>query len=116
MNDRGDVLITFSGSSTTEFIETYFAGRYAHAFDGFLSDPVLIRAGAGAQNPSTGFRGLTTDCTRDPIGGSQSWAAGLYGRMSNRWGTQIAKVEFPFEAPEDFYQAQPNPTRLVTVA
>ena len=102
VNARGDMLLTMNISSETEFIGTYVSGRPTPPTrDLCVSDPMLVRAGAGPQNPPDDFWGLYSDTARDPVDPDVLWTAGTYGRQANRWGVQVAQFRFPVRPADE---------------
>ena len=98
VNEAGDMLLGFSGSSPEEFGSAYVAGRRATDPPGETSPAQLMREGTGAYNRLDGAGrnrwGDYSLTSVDPEDESTFWTVQEYARGSNRWGNWIASFEF----------------------
>lgn len=96
VNANSDVVLGCSGSSPTEYISAFVAGRRANDPPGSTSLPIRLMAGEGpymqldyAGRNRWGDYSLTSV---DPVDDQTIWSIQQYARTSNRWGTWIARL------------------------
>ncbi|OYV86916.1 MAG: hypothetical protein B7Z73_10925, partial [Planctomycetia bacterium 21-64-5] len=90
VNAAGDIGMTFIGSSGSQFMSTYIAGRASTDAPGTMQAPVLVKAGQ-ANSPDTregDMSGISVD------GDGSFWADNEYATNSTTtyftWGTDVA--------------------------
>ena len=110
VNSNNEVVIGFSGSSTTTFAGAYVSGRRPSDPPGATATPQLLKAGEGAYNdggnPSRwGDFSLTSV---DPVDDLTFWTIQEYARAGNTWGTWIGKLKYDCPNPTSFCIAAPN--------
>lgn len=102
VNDRGDLLLGFSGSNASQFPACYVAGRSTADPSGQISDPVLYRSGVASQDLIDNFGrnryGDYSLTTVDPVDDETFWTIQEYNSSQNIWATWIG--EFSFEEPD----------------
>lgn len=110
VNDAGDAIMGFTGSSPDQYAAAYYTGRYASDPPGEMSSPILLKEGEASYNLIDGYGrnrwGDYSLCTLDPEKGTL-WTAQEYAYLpnetgNNRWGTWIGEFSFnrPPDAPE----------------
>ena len=98
VNQNGNAVMGFTGSSGSQYAGCYFAGRLAGDAAGTMSTPVQYKAGTGAYNAVDGFGrnrwGDYSHTTLDPIDGTTFWTIQEYGRTTSGslWGTYVAAL------------------------
>ena len=89
VNSRGDMVMGFSGSKSTEYIGAFFTGRLNNGT--WLDKPVLIQAGRAYFNRSEW--GDYSSTTLDPSSDLTMWSVQEYAHLAPLdWGTWIAKI------------------------
>jgi len=97
VNGDGDAVIAFTGSDSSQYAATYFAGRVSTDPSGQMSAPILYKAGEGAYERVDGagrnrWGDYSLTCV-DPTDDGRFWTVQEYARTSNQWGTYIAELD-----------------------
>ncbi len=95
VNANDDVLIGFSGSSTTTYVGCYYAYRTAATPVGQFDDPVLYKAGLGPYTRVVQSRNRWGDYSNtcvDPADDLTLWTIQEYAAASNNNGTWWGKL------------------------
>ena len=94
VNSAGSVVMAFSGSDASQYVACYYTGRRASDPAGEMADPIMFKAGTGAQNNIDGYGrnrwGDYSYTTLDPVDGATFWTIQEYGHSTDIWGTYIA--------------------------
>jgi len=96
VNELGDVLIGFSGSSPNIYAGCWYAGRRFSDPPGVMSVPVEYKPGGGAYNQSGGGTNRWGDyslTSADPVDDTL-WTIQEHAKANGEWGTQIAEFSF----------------------
>ena len=104
VNAFGDVAMGFTAASADTYASAWFTGRRGSDAPGQMADPQPYRVGSGPINLIDGFGrnrwgdySLTTIDPDDPF---TFWTIQSYGRSTNTWSTEIARLAFdPIETP-----------------
>jgi hypothetical protein len=93
---HGNVVITFSRSSRTEFASMYYTGRETADPAGKLRPSVLVKAGAAhfsdGNDPSRW--GDYSGAALDPADSRTIWIYNGYAATGSTWATQVAAARF----------------------
>lgn len=90
VNSQGLTLIGCSGSSSTEYVGTFYAWRNPDSPLGTMDGLQRYHAGAG---PYSGPRwGDYSGTYLDPVDGTSIWVLQQYAEVANRWGIQWAQL------------------------
>lgn len=96
VNQRGDLVMGFTGSNASQFPACYFTGRSVSDPAGQLSDIVQYRAGVASQNLIDQFGrnryGDYSMTTVDPVDGLGFWTIQQYNSSQDIWATWVAEV------------------------
>ncbi|MHC4947795.1 MAG: hypothetical protein ACYTG1_05980 [Planctomycetota bacterium] len=103
VNDRGDAILGFSGSSADQYAACYFTGRGNTDPVGLMAPPQLLAAGGAAQNNIDNFGrnrwGDYSLCSLDPLDELTMWTIQEHASdLEDIWSTTIGKIEV-FPAP-----------------
>lgn len=95
VNLAGNVVLAFSGSSSTTFPSVYYVGRQATDPADEMSAPQLMHAGTASQNliDSQGRNrfGDYSQTTVDPADGSSIWTVQEFNSSTNIWAMRIGR-------------------------
>ncbi len=98
VNGQGDMVLSLSGSSSTEFPGTYYTGRTFTDPPGVTDTPILVKAGEAAYDSrplfGEGRWGDYSGAAVDPVAGGTFWVINEFAQPSNFWGTWVAEVTF----------------------
>lgn len=97
VNSVGDIVLGFSGSSSSTYVGCYMAGRRASDTPNDISDPVEYKVGTGAYQNLDGagrnrwgdYSGTTADPTDDTF-----WTVQTFARSGNLWRLRAAQLEY----------------------
>lgn len=98
VNDRGDVLLGFTGSNDSQFPACYVSGRSVGDPPGQMSPIVEFRAGVASQNLIDQFGrnryGDYSMTSVDPNDDLTFWTIQQYNSSQDIWATWVAEVSF----------------------
>jgi hypothetical protein len=100
VNNRGDTVMSFSGSNASQYVATYFTGRLSTDPAGQMAVPVLFKAGEAPYTILDGYGknrwGDYSHTTLDPNSDLSFWTIQEYAKTGgNKWGTWIAQLTYP---------------------
>jgi len=97
VNDHGDAVMGFSGTSASQFVGAYYSGRLATTPLGQMSVPMLMKAGVASQNNIDQFGrnrwGDYSLCSLDPDDELTMWTIQEYAHATDIWGTWVGRLE-----------------------
>jgi hypothetical protein len=95
IDESGDLVSVFSGSSTSEYPSVFFASRLQSDPLDTMSYPVLVQSGKMDYTSTHSRWGDYSGASIDPSDGSKVWVGGEYAASASspNWGTWIAQVE-----------------------
>ncbi len=98
VNSSDEMVIGFSGSSTSSFVGAYLTGRKPTDPPNETAPPILFKAGEApyTQLSSAGVNrwGDYSLTSVDPVGDQDFWTIQEYARVGNTWVTRIARANF----------------------
>lgn len=96
VNARNDVVLGFSGSSTSEFAGAYFTGRLSADAAGQTAAPILLEAGVSVYNRLDASNrnrwGDYSSTVVDPADDRGFWTFQEYAGPTNTWATRFASL------------------------
>ena|GEM_PF-3105388 len=112
----GDLIVAFSGSSSSEYPSVYAGMRLASDPVNAFGSPILVRPGAVAYSGSRW--GDYSGAAVDPSNPGEVWTAGEYaaGPSGSNWGTWLSGLSAlsPTPTPTPAPTATPTPAPTVT--
>lgn len=113
VNARGDMTMSFSGTSANQYAGSYFTGRLACDPLNQMAVPALMAPGLSGYNYLDGGGlnrwGDYSLTSVDPADDLSMWTIQEYARGDGTWGTWVGKLEFPLPCdPLSISSVQPD--------